>query len=378
MDLLDIRTEIDKIDDELVELYVKRMALSKEVGKVKAQSSKGAHDGKRESEILYRLSKKTPDELKHYLKELYDTVFYTSKAYQSRFLKENSQTKAKLDEIVANGLEGFPVDATVACQGVYGANSGLAVQKFFEISSVTYFKTFEGVFNAVEKGLCEYGVLPIENSTAGSVLEVYDLIKKHNFYIVKSVKMQIDHCLCSLTGNLSDIKTVVSHPQALSQCSNALKEMGVTTEISENTAIAAKKISELGDISMGVLCSRECASAYGLKIVSESLQNSQKNYTRFICIAKDLRVFKGADKISVMTSLAHTPGALHKVLARFYAFGLNLTKIESRPIEGSDFEFTFYFDFDADVTDSEVRNLIGELENTSLKFTLLGCYKESL
>lgn len=378
MDLLDIRAEIDKIDDELVELYVKRMALAKEVGLEKAKICKTVHDGKRESEILYRLAQKTPEELRHYLKELYDTVFYTSKAYQSRFLKESSPVQEQLEKIIENGLTHFPTSATVACQGVYGANSGLAAEKFFDISSVTYFKTFEGVFNAVEKGLCEYGVLPIENSTAGSVSEVYDLMKKYDFHIVKSVRMQIDHCLCSLTGKLSSVKTVISHPQALSQCSNALKEMGVITEVCENTAVGAKKVAESGDDTLAVLCSRSCAEAYGLKIITEKVQNSQKNYTRFICITKDLRIYKGADKISVMTSLAHTPGALHKVLARFYAFGLNLTKIESRPIEGSDFEFMFYFDFDADVTDSEVRNLIAELENGSLKFVLLGCYKESL
>ena len=190
--------------------------------------------------------------------------------------------------------------------------------------------------------------------------------------------MQIDHCLCSITGNVSDIKTVISHPQALTQCSEALKVLGVKTEIAENTAVAAQRVSELGDKSLGVLCSKECANAYGLKIVNDKVQNSEKNYTRFICITKNMRIYKGADKISVMTSLSHTPGSLNKVLARFYAFGLNLTKIESRPIEGSDFEFMFYFDFEGDVTDSEVRNLIAELENGSCKFVLLGCYKESI
>ena len=378
-DLQEIREQIDLIDNELVELFNKRMQLCKEVGVYKAQTDKAVLDGKREKEIIYRLSQKTPEDLRLYLKELYDTIFYASKAYQSKFVTLNSPVKAILDEIVKNPLKDFPVDGTVACQGVYGANSGRAAEKHFPISDITYFKTFEGVFNAVDKGLCEFGVLPIENSTAGSVLEVYDLMKKYDFHIVKSVKIQIDHCLAIKNGTaVSDIKTVLSHVQALNQCSEYIKKAGYNTQAIENTAVGAKMVSESSDNTLAVICSKECASAYGLKIVELCVQNSEKNSTRFICISKDLHVYKGADKISIMTSLAHTPGALNKIVSRFYAFGLNLTKIESRPIEGSDFEFMFYFDFEGNILDAEVRNLIAELDNGSDKFALLGTYKESI
>ncbi len=377
--LTDIRKEIDVIDDKIVELFKERMQLSKEVGVIKAKTEKSVLDGQREKEIVYRLSQKCPEDIRLYVKELYDAIFYASKAYQSKFVTTTSSVKKALDEIIKIPLKDFPVDGTVACQGVYGANSGRAAEKLFPISDITYFKTFEGVFNAVDKGLCEFGVLPIENSTAGSVLEVYDLMKKYDFHIVKSVKIQIDHCLAVKSGvDVKDIKKVISHQQALSQCSEYIKKLGYKAEAVENTAVGAKIVSESNDNSIAVICSKDCAIAYGLKIVELSVQNSQKNFTRFICITKDLRVYKGADKISIMTSLAHTPGALNKIVSRFYAFGLNLTKIESRPIENSDFEFMFYFDFEGDILDAEVRNLIAELDNGSDKFVLLGTYKESL
>lgn len=231
----------------------------------------------------------------------------------------------------------------------------------------------------VESGLCEYGVLPIENSTAGSVLEVYDLMRKHNFRIVKAARLKISHCLAAVDGaEISDIKKVISHPQALLQSEEYLKKLGVKAEAGENTAIAAKRVAELGDKSLAALCSKECAKMYGLKILQSDVQTSDANYTRFILIKKDLCVYKGADKMSVMTSLLHESGSLNKILGRFSALGLNLTKLESRPIAGSDFEFMFYFDFEGDITDKSVQNLIAGLENDSENFVFLGAYKESI
>ena len=267
----------------------------------------------------------------------------------------------------------------IGYQGTLGSFSQIASKELFPEGELVNYLTFDDVISNVLNGNLDYGVLPIENSTAGSVLEVYDLMKKYDFHIVKSVKIQIDHCLAIKNGTaVSDIKTVLSHVQALNQCSEYIKKAGYNTQSVENTAVGAKMVSESSDNTLAVICSKECASAYGLKIVELCVQNSEKNYTRFICISKDLHVYKGADKISIMTSLAHTPGALNKIVSRFYAFGLNLTKIESRPIEGSDFEFMFYFDFEGNILDAEVRNLIAELDNGSDKFALLGTYKESI
>ena len=377
MELNEIRNKIDGLDDEIIKLYLKRMELVKEVAASKAKSGKTVADDSREREIIFRLSKKAPEELKMFVKELYETVFFTSRAYQSTLLNGTSKTVEALKALIEKGFEKLPVSATVACQGVKGAFSGVAAQKFFPVSDIVYVKNFEGVFGAVESGLCEYGVLPIENSTAGSVLEVYDLMRKHNFHIVKAARLKISHCLAAMDGaTLSDIKTVVSHPQALMQSEEFLKGLKVRTEADENTAVAAKRVAESGDKTLAALCSKECAETYGLKILKSDVQTTDANYTRFILIKKDLCVYKGADKMSVMTSLPHESGSLNKILGRFAALGLNLTKLESRPIVGADFEFMFYFDFEGDIADQNVQDLIAGLENDSDNFVFLGAYKE--
>ena len=377
MELSELRNKIDKIDDKIVGLFAERMALSGEIAKIKSESGRNITDGEREKEIIFRLSRSAPEELTLYIKELYETVFFTSKAYQSLKMKRTSPTSEKIAEIIEKRLSDAPVSATVACQGVKGANSGAAAQRIFPVSEVTYFRNFAGVFGAVESGLCEFGVLPIENSTAGSVLEVYDLMKKYDFHIVRSIKVKIDHCLCALpAAKKSDISKIISHPQALAQCDGYIRRFGVKAEPEENTAVSAKRVAESGDISLACICSESCASVYGLKILEKDIQDSDANYTRFICITKDLKIYKGADRISVMTSLSHEPGSLNKILGKFSALGLNLTKLESRPIAGSNFEFMFYFDFEGDVTDPNVRTLIAELENGSDNFVFLGAYKE--
>ncbi|MBR2336802.1 MAG: chorismate mutase [Clostridia bacterium] len=377
MSLDELRKQIDEIDDKISELYVKRMEVCKQIGLEKAKVGSSVNVTEREKAVVNRITADKPDEMKRYLKLLYDTVFFQSKDYQGKILKARSETADLLRSILENKRQDFPISATVACQGVRGAYSGEATEKLFDISDVTYFKTFEGVFNAVDKGLCEYGVLPIENSNAGSVSQVYDLMKKYNFYIVKSVRVQISHALCAKKGvKLSQIKTVYSHGQALMQCAEHLKNLGVKTIEVENTAVAAKMVAESDDASVGAICSDSCAEIYNLCAIERAVQDNGNNFTRFICISKSLKVFKGSDKISVMTSLANKSGSLNKMLSRFSALGLNLTKLESRPIANSQFEFMFYFDFEGDIESDDVLNLLGELENSSDKFVFLGSYKE--
>lgn len=373
----ELRKQIDAIDDELVALYIKRMDVIRQVADTKSDTNTAVNNSERENSIVYRLSKDLPDQMKIYVKELYSAVFHTSKSYQATLMNKSSTTANKLEELLKTELPTLPTSAAIACQGVKGANSGAVAKKLFPISDVTYFKSFEGVFSAVEKGLCEFGVLPIDNSTAGSVSEVYDLMKKHNFYIVKSVRVKIEHCLVAKQGaNINDITKVISHPQALSQCAEYLKKLGVEIEEVENTAVAAKIVSESNDSTIGALCSADCSEVYGLKILEKCVQDSAVNSTRFICITKNLKVYKGADRISIMMSVSHNPGSLNNILGKFSALGVNLVKIESRPIPNSEFEFMFYFDFEGDISDKNVRNLIAELENGSDKFVFLGAYRE--
>ncbi|MBQ5801987.1 MAG: chorismate mutase [Clostridia bacterium] len=372
------RSQIDAIDDQIAKLYAERMELAKQIGIEKAKQNKAVDVPEREKAIINRLAGQVDEDKKIYLKQLYNTVFSTSKAYQSRFMRAESP----LLTVIRNAAEtckDSPISATVACQGVEGAYSNIATEKMFELSDITFFKTFEGVFQAVDKNLCRYGVLPIENSTTGSILQVYDLMQKYKFFITKSVRVQISHALVAKPGtDLSKIKTVISHEQGILQCGTMIKECGFSTRVVENTAVAARTVAEGEDDTVAAICSAECASIYGLSVLRSNVQDSGNNYTRFICISKNLEIYNGANKISVMINAAHTPGSLSRILNRFAALGLNVTKIESRPIPNSDFEFLFYFDFEGNVFSKPIQNLIADLQNGTERFVFLGNYKESL
>lgn len=380
MDLSEVRQSIDQVDDEIKNLYLKRMELVSKVTQAKKQTGKSTFDPEREKNIILRVTEDVEPDKQVYLKRVFESLFETSKAYQTINSEYTSPTVVKLKNAIADGFKPFPVKAKVACQGVEGANSGIAADKLFEIADITYFKNFEGVMNAVEKGFCKYGVLPIENSYAGSVNAVYDLMKEHKFYIVKSLRMPVYHNLIVNNGvKISDIKEIISHEQAINQCRKYLEKFpGVKITPVANTAVASKMVKDSGRTDLGALSSRECAEYYGLKILDADIQDSNSNYTRFIVIAKDLELFDGAKKLSIMTTLPHTPGSLYKLLAKFYSLGINLTKLESRPMTGANFEFMFYFDFEGDIKSQAVLNLIAELDVGAEAFTFLGAYNEVL
>jgi len=375
--LEDIRKEIDKVDDEIAKLYVRRMALAKEVGLLKAGEVISLENLPREKEILNRIASSVPEDMKLFIKQVYTSLFETSKAYQQQFLNVRSDVKTAIKDVLGKGAQSFPVQASVACQGVEGSYSNIATEKLFALSDISYFKTFDAVFAAVEKGFCRYGVLPIENSSVGSVNQVYDLMKKHHFYVVRSVKVHVQHQLLAKRGTeIGDIKEVFSQEQALGQCQEFLKTLkNVKLTVCENTAVASRMVagSDRGDIAC--IASRESGKLYDLAVLKSNVQDRSNNFTRFIAISKKLEIYENADKISIMVTLPHEPGSLNRLLNRFSALGLNLTKLESRPLENSDFEFAFYFDFEAKVGDPAVLNLLAELGNKG-EFVFLGSYRE--
>ena len=381
MDLEKIREQIDSIDDQIASLYNGRMDLVKQVIEAKKQSGKAVNDPDREKKILLRVTDKVDEDRQVYLKRVFEEIFETSKAYQTLNAEYSSDIGDKIKKAISNGDLKFPAKAKIACQGVAGAYSGIAAERMFELADITYFKNFDGVFQAVEKGFCKYGVLPIENSSAGSVNQVYDLMKEHKFYIVKSLRLPILH---NLVGNketeLKDVREILSHDQALSQCKKYLQKFPLAKVTAcANTAVAAKEIAESGRKDLVAISSRECADLYGLKLLETNIQDSNDNYTRFILIAKDMEFYQGANKISIMTTLPqNSPGSLNKLLAKFSNVGINLTKLESRPLVGASFEFMFYFDFECDIKESGVQNLIAELDNSTEHFTFLGAYKEKI
>ncbi len=379
MDLEKIREKIDCVDDEIAELYGRRMELIKQVVEAKKQSGKATSDPERERKILLRVSDKVDSDCQVYLKRVFESIFETSKAYQTMNTESQSGISEKIKNALAKGEMILPNKAKVACQGILGAYSGIAADRLFELADITYFKNFEGVFSAVEKGFCKYGVLPIENSSAGSVNQVYDLMKEHKFYIVKSVRLWISHTLiANKDTDIKNIKEIVSHEQALLQCKSYLEKfVGVKITACPNTAVAAKMVAESGRNDIAALSSRECADIYGLKILDNNVQDTNSNYTRFILIAKDMEFYQGANKISIMTTLPqNTAGSLNKLLSKFANLGINLTKLESRPIIGSSFEFMFYFDFECDIKNKGLTNLLSELDNSTEQFTFLGAYNE--
>jgi chorismate mutase/prephenate dehydratase len=374
----ELRGNIDAIDDQIAKLFVERMGIAKEIGKLKAENNKVVADGVREREIINRVTKDMPEEIKLYGKQMFDELFSLSKAYQTRFVLQNSKLISEVRKVLEEGAEVFPNSATVACQGVAGAYSQIATDRMFPIADILYFKDWDPVFKAVEKGLCDFGVLPIENSNAGSVNAVYDLMRKHNFYIVKSIKLRIQHYLLAKSGTeTKDVKEIITHEQAVSQCSEFIKTLGnVKITVCENTAKAAELVADSERTDVACICSHDCAGIYGLSILETNVQNNENNYTRFIAIQKKLKVYENADKISIMANLPHEAGSLNKVLNRFASLGLNLTKLESRPMSNTSFEFAFYFDVTAKIEQVEVQNLLAELEKSCDKFVFLGAYTE--
>ncbi len=378
MDLSDYRKQIDEIDDELVKLFSRRMETAARIAECKRDMGKGVMDAKREREKLLDILGKCPEELQDYTSSLYSLIFELSRSYQHRILGTGSALTEQIQSAIENTPKLFPSKATVACQGVEGAYSQLACEKLFRLPGIFYFSNFDAVFSAIEKGLCQYGVIPLENSTAGSVNKVYDLMMRHNFRIVRSVRLKVDHNLLVKPGTkLSDIKEIYSHEQAINQCAGYLQKFsGVKIIPCENTAVAAKYVaqSETGDVA--ALSSRSCMKLYGLECLEESVQDKGNNFTRFICISKDLEIYPGADRTSLMMVLPHTPGSLYKVLSRFYALGINLNKLESRPLPERNFEFMFYFDLDTSVYSPQFIQLMGEMETISEEFSYLGSYSE--
>ena len=379
MDLQDIRQKIDAIDDELVQLFVRRMDCSREVALAKQQTSKPIRDHARERAIVNRLTAAAGDGLSPYVRALYAQIFDLSRSYQSSLWERRSPLVDEISAAIAS-TEGrrLPEHALVACQGTEGAYAQQACERLFPYPDILYFDRFDGVFNAVEKGMCRYGILPIENSTAGSVTQVYDLMERHHFYIVGAQKLRIDHRLMRKSAACATpIAEIVSHEQALRQCSRFLAaHPEIKTTVMENTAVAAQYVAESDRDDLAVIASRACADLYGLAVINDDISDSANNYTRFICISRKMEIYPQARKISLMLNLAHEPGALNAVVSRLAIAGVNLLKLESRPIPGREFEFRFFFDMTASVADPDILRLLGELEAHCDRFTFLGCYDE--
>ncbi len=378
MDIQELREQIDQIDDQLVELFAKRMAVSAGIADYKKAHDMPVFVPAREREKLQAVAKQAGPEMDNYTRVLYSMLFELSRSYQSKRNNTVSALYRQITDSIENTPKLFPKAPMVACQGVEGSYAQIACEKMFQSPMIMYFKNFEGIFTAIEQGLCQYGILPIENSTAGSVKKVYDLMIKHNFSIVRTFRLKIDHNLLAAPGaTLANIKEIYSHEQAISQCSAFLSTLtGVKIIPVENTAVAAEMVARSGRTDVAAISSRNCMELYGLVNLATSIQDKDNNRTRFICISKNLEIYPGSDKTSIMMVLNHRPGALYRVLARLYVLGINVTKLESRPIPDRDFEFMFYFDLDTSIYSEEFVQLMCELDELCEEFKYLGSYCE--
>ncbi|MBE6716366.1 MAG: bifunctional chorismate mutase/prephenate dehydratase [Ruminococcaceae bacterium] len=374
------RKKIDEIDREIVRLFKERMNTAANVAEYKREKGLPVHDPARERQLLAKISELSGSEFSDYGKVLYSTILSLSKSYQRALLGIESDVYDKITKALDETEKMFPETAKVVCQGVEGAYSGIAAGRLFSLPDITYCPSFDSVFDALDKGECEYGVLPLENSTAGSVVKIYDLMMHHNFNIVRSVRIKIDHCLLAKRGaELKDIKEIFSHEQAINQCSQFIKahpEIKFTPVA--NTAVASKAVAMSEREDVAALSSRHCAELYGLSNLASGVQDQGNNYTRFICISKNLEIYPGADKTTIMAATGDTPGALYQLLSLFFAHGINITKLESRPMPTRDFEYIFYLDLDVSIYSPKLKTVLSELERYSGEFRYLGSYTESV
>lgn len=377
MGLREIRDEIDRIDGELLRLFLERMDLSEQAASCKGAQGLPILNKEREREILARVSREAGDR-ERYAWLLFSDLLGLSRSRQAEILARPSKVSAYVEAALAGGDEVFPQTGLVACQGIEGGNSQAACDRILPRGHIVYVKTFQAVASAVGSGLCKFGVLPIENSSNGSVRVVYDLLQDHRLSIVRSARLHIRHELLALPGTkMEDITEICSHEQALGQCSRFLNGLnGVRIVPTSNTALAAKDLARRGDRHAAAIASHACAALYGLECVDDEIMDSDNNYTRFICVSKDPVIYPGSDRISLIIATENRPGALYEVLSKLAALGVNMTKLESCPVSGRDFEFIFFLELEASVQGPGILPMLEEMERSCASFLFLGGYSE--
>ncbi len=379
-ELGELRQQIDQIDSQIFSLFAERARVSEGVAAYKREHGLRVFDPARERQKVASAAAAAPEDLATYAQVLMELLMEASRSRQHALLGdvEKDPVLARIDAARASTPELFPRSARVCCQGVEGAYSQMAAEKFFRRPQIAYAPSFDAVFRTVEQGLAEFGVLPLENSTAGSVNQMFDLMVEHSFYVVRTTRVKVEHNLLARRGaTIEGIRDIYSHEQAIGQCAEFLSGLpDVRVHVCENTAVAAKRVAESGRTDVAALSSRSCADLYDLDVLVADAQDHDNNYTRFACISRDLRIYPGADRTSLMIVLPHEPGALYKLLAKFYALDINLLKLESRPIPERDFEFRFYFDLECPVAAPEFSALMSSIGSLCQECRYLGSYAE--
>lgn len=375
MDLLKLREELDRIDEQIVRLYEERMEISSQVADYKIQTGRKVLDKTREEEKLRAVRALTHNDFNaRGVQELFEQIISMSRKLQYNKLAEQG-AQAKLPFIGVDELDTAGV--RVVFQGAEGAYSHMAMLRYFgEDVNCFHVDTFRDAMCAIEEGSADYAVLPIENSTAGIVSEIYDLLVEYENYIVGEQIIKIEHCLIGLPGtDLGQIKTVFSHPQSLMQSARYLNAHDGWSQISmQNNAFAARKVSEDKDMTQAAIASEQAAKIYGLEILERGVNQSETNSTRFIIVTNQKIFKKDAGKVSICLEVPHESGSLYHMLSHFIYNDLNMTKIESRPIEGRNWEYRFFIDFEGNLADGAVKNALRGLREEARNMKILGNY----
>lgn len=374
-DLLEIREELDDIDKEIMRLYEERMKLCTEVAEYKINTGKKVFDKEREDAKLEALGNLASNDFnRHGVQELFAQIMAASRKLQYQMLTDKG-VKGRLPFAEIESLD--KEHSRVVFQGVEGAYSQAAMKAFFgEQVNAFPVEQWRDAMQMISEGMADYAVLPIENSTAGFVSEMYDLLMKYDHYIVGEQIIRIDHKLLGVPGaKLSDIKRVYSHEQALMQCEEYLNcHRNWKQTALENTARAAKKVAEDGDITQAAIASAYAGESFGLQILEEGICANAVNSTRFIVVSNQRVFVKNANKISICFELPHKSGTLYRILSHFIFNNLNMTKIESRPMPNVDWEYRFFVDFEGNLNDTAVKNAIRGINEEAVNVKILGNY----
>lgn len=376
-DLKDIRIEIDDVDKQILALFEKRMGLACDVAEYKISVGKKVYDKQREDEKLEALSSLATDDFsKQSVYELYSQIMSISRKKQYQILAKHGQSV----DMGYTPIDDFDFSKSVVCfQGVEGAYSQIAMNEFFSdsIQKSFHVDTWRSAMEAIKDGSADYAVLPIENSSAGSVAENYDLLSEYDVSIIGEQILKVDHALLGLKGaKIEDIKTVYSHPQAIMQCDGYIRaeHMDWNVEALHNTAVSAMKVRNDSDISQAAIGSKLNAEIYDLEILEEGIQDIKTNETRFIIVTKEKVFKKDAKKISLCLEIEHEAGSLYKILSHFIFNGLNLSCIESRPIKDVNWQYRFFIDLEGNLLDDSVKNALVGLNEECALVRILGNY----
>lgn len=374
VDLALSREKIDAIDARLIELFEDRMRIAADVAAYKRSKNLPVLDREREMRKIESAESSASDEFRQYMAPLFGFIMEMSRAYQHGLLADGNEMRVEADRI-----DSLPVGPKVVCQGVTGAYSHIASTAFFPKADLVFCDSWSKACDFLRAGEADYVVLPLENSTAGTVNRVYDLLVQRGLFVVASLSLRIDHALLAKDGcGIDDICEIFSHEQALRQCDGFISKLsdGVHATVCENTAMAAQRVAQDSRRDVAAIASPVCADLYGLSVIADAIQDESDNFTRFICAACTPQMTEDADRSSFFLVLPHEPGSLHRVLARIAALGANLLKLESRPIPGKRFEFMFYVDIASVPGDGVFDDIVSQVAPLCDEFRYLGSYRE--